>query len=62
MRHYASRGLLAVLSGFIAVTAIAGAIFVVPTLPPNGSTAASSLTTPSLPSPSASSGGWLSSR
>jgi hypothetical protein len=34
MRHYASRGLLAVLSGFIAVTAIAGAIFVVPTLPP----------------------------
>jgi hypothetical protein len=34
MHHYASRGLLAVLSGFIAVTAIAGAIFVVPTLPP----------------------------
>ena len=33
MRHYASRGLLAVLSAFIAVTAIAGAIFVVPTLP-----------------------------
>jgi hypothetical protein len=34
MRHYASRGLLGVLSGFIAVTAIAGAILVVPTLPP----------------------------
>ena len=33
MRHYASRGLLAVLSAFIAVTAIAGALFVVPTLP-----------------------------
>ena len=34
MRHYASRGLLAVLSGFIAITAIAGATLVVPTLPP----------------------------
>jgi len=33
MRHYASRGLLIVLSAFIAVTAIAGALFVVPTLP-----------------------------
>jgi len=33
MRHFASRGLLAVLAGFIAVTAIAGAIFVVPDLP-----------------------------
>jgi predicted membrane-bound mannosyltransferase len=33
MRHIASRGLLAVLSGFIAVTALAGAAFVVPTLP-----------------------------
>jgi len=33
MRHYASRGPLAVLSAFIAVTTIAGAIFVVPTLP-----------------------------
>jgi hypothetical protein len=33
MRHYASRGLLAVFSGFIALTAIAGAIFVVPSLP-----------------------------
>jgi hypothetical protein len=35
MRHYASRGLLAVLSAFIAITAISGAIFVVPTLPPD---------------------------
>lgn len=33
MRHLASRGTLAVLAGFIAVTAIAGALFVVPTLP-----------------------------
>ncbi len=33
MRHYASRGLLAVLSAFIALTTIAGAVFVVPTLP-----------------------------
>jgi hypothetical protein len=33
MRHVASRGLLAVLSGFIALTAIAGAFFVVPGLP-----------------------------
>lgn len=33
MRHFASRGLLAVLSGFIALTAIGGAIFVVPGLP-----------------------------
>jgi uncharacterized membrane protein YuzA (DUF378 family) len=33
MRHIASRGLLAVLAGFIAVTALAGAAFVVPTLP-----------------------------
>ena len=33
MRHYASRGLLGVLSAFIAVTAVAGAILVVPTLP-----------------------------
>jgi hypothetical protein len=33
MRHYASRGLLAVLSAFIAITAIAGALLVVPTLP-----------------------------
>jgi len=33
MRHYASRGLLAVLSAFIAVTTILGAIFVVPDLP-----------------------------
>ena len=33
MRHFASRGLLAILSGFIAVTAISGAIFVVPDLP-----------------------------
>jgi hypothetical protein len=33
MRHYASRGLIAVLSGFIAVSAIAGAIAVVPDLP-----------------------------
>ena len=34
MRHYASRGLLGVLTTFIAITAIAGAILVVPTLPP----------------------------
>jgi hypothetical protein len=33
MRHYASRGLLGVLSAFIAITAVAGAILVVPTLP-----------------------------
>jgi hypothetical protein len=33
MRHIASRGLLAVLSGFIAVTALVGAAFVVPALP-----------------------------
>jgi hypothetical protein len=33
MRHLASRGVLAVLGGFIAVTAISGALFVVPTLP-----------------------------
>jgi hypothetical protein len=33
MRHYASRGLLGVLSAFIAITAVAGALFVVPTLP-----------------------------
>jgi hypothetical protein len=33
MRHFASRGLLAVLSGFIAITALAGAVFVVPELP-----------------------------
>lgn len=33
MRHYATRGLLGVLSAFIAVTAVAGAILVVPTLP-----------------------------
>ena len=33
MRHYASRGLLGILSAFIAVTAVAGAILVVPTLP-----------------------------
>jgi hypothetical protein len=33
MRHYASRGLLAVLSAFIAITTIAGAVFVVPDLP-----------------------------
>ena len=33
MRHYASRGLLGVLTAFIAVTAVAGAILVVPTLP-----------------------------
>ncbi len=33
MRHYASRGLLGVLSAFIAVTAICGALLVVPTLP-----------------------------
>jgi hypothetical protein len=33
MHHLASRGLLAVLSGFIAVTAIGGAILVVPELP-----------------------------
>ncbi len=33
MRHYAPRGLLIALSAFIAVTAIAGALFVVPTLP-----------------------------
>jgi hypothetical protein len=35
MRHYASRGLLAALSGFIAVTALFGAIVVVPALPPD---------------------------
>ena len=35
MRHYASRGLIAVLSGFIAITAIPGAILVVPSLPPD---------------------------
>jgi hypothetical protein len=34
MRHLASRGVLAVLAGFIAITSIAGALFVVPTLPP----------------------------
>jgi hypothetical protein len=34
MRHLASRGVLAVLAGFIALTAIAGALFVVPGLPP----------------------------
>ena len=34
MRHVASRGLLAVLTAFLAVTTIAGAAFVVPTLPP----------------------------
>ena len=34
MRHDASRGLLAVLSASIAVTAIVGAILAVPTLPP----------------------------
>lgn len=33
MRHFASRGLLAVLTAFIALTAIAGALFVVPGLP-----------------------------
>jgi hypothetical protein len=33
MRHLASRGLVAVLSGFIAVTAIGGALLVVPDLP-----------------------------
>ena len=33
MRHLASRGLLAVLTAFLAVTTIAGAVFVVPTLP-----------------------------
>lgn len=34
MRHVASRGLLAVLTAFLSITAIAGAVFVVPTLPP----------------------------
>jgi hypothetical protein len=34
MRHLASRGMLAALTAFLAVTAIAGALFVVPTLPP----------------------------
>ena len=34
MRHLASRGLLAVLTAFLAITALAGAFFVVPTLPP----------------------------
>ena len=34
MRHLASRGVLAVLAGFIALTAIVGALFVVPGLPP----------------------------
>jgi hypothetical protein len=34
MGHLASRGLLAVLTAFLAVTTIAGAVFVVPTLPP----------------------------
>ncbi|MEX1172476.1 MAG: hypothetical protein WEG56_07675 [Chloroflexota bacterium] len=33
MRHLASRGLLFVLAAFLAVTAIAGAVFVVPGLP-----------------------------
>jgi hypothetical protein len=33
MRHLISRGALAVLTGFLAVTALAGAIFVVPALP-----------------------------
>ena len=33
MRHVVSRGALAVLCGFIAVTAITGALFVVPALP-----------------------------
>jgi len=33
MRHLASRGVLAVLAGFIAITSIAGALFVVPGLP-----------------------------
>lgn len=33
MRHLASRGLLAVLTSFLALTAIAGAVLVVPTLP-----------------------------
>ena len=35
MRHLASRGVLAVLTAFLAVTTISGAIFVVPTLPPD---------------------------
>ena len=34
MGHLASRGLLAGLTAFLAVTTIAGAVFVVPTLPP----------------------------
>ena len=34
MRHLASRSLLAILTAFLAVTTLAGAFFVVPTLPP----------------------------
>ena len=34
MRQPASRGLLVVLTAFLAITTIAGGVFVVPTLPP----------------------------